>query len=336
MPPPPKQRQRPPRLWSDLPRRLLTVSLGAPLVVAVLSRPATSRLFFHCVHLLCCVEWMRLVPDGGADGARERGAAELPLPLRLFPVLSLALSLMPTRRLPPGLCLAAALLHLSCPAADAASARTAGRHCLHGLLYLTVPFHHLGLISSASFAHTVWLLFVVWNGDTGALVSGRAGRMLAGAAGDPLAALFPRQVVGAVRRISPSKSMTGLVGGLAFAALTAAYGPAVLRGFGSLLPRLCGVGAGGTPPDYYAVDPLDFGNLPGGGFLHGVPPRRAAVGIVLGTAAFLGDLVESSVKRASGRKDSGRLLPGHGGILDRFDSVLLAAVVYWHWCVTDA
>ena len=44
MPPPPKQRQRPPRLWSDLPRRLLTVSLGAPLVVAVLSRPATSRL----------------------------------------------------------------------------------------------------------------------------------------------------------------------------------------------------------------------------------------------------------------------------------------------------
>jgi len=95
--------------------------------------------------------------------------------------------------------------------------------------------------------------------------------------------------------VSPGKTVEGLVGGIIF---------------------------GGAVIIWLAVTWLDKSLVQG-----------AAAALVIMTAAQLGDLGESALKRQSGVKDSGTIIPGHGGILDRFDSLLavMPAVYYLWW-----
>ena len=68
-------------------------------------------------------------------------------------------------------------------------------------------------------------------------------------------------------------------------------------------------------------------------FLRALPGFSAAqsvfVGILLSVAGLAGDLLASWYKRLNRIKDFGRILPGHGGMLDRFDSLIAAATVFW-------
>ena len=91
-----------------------------------------------------------------------------------------------------------------------------------------------------------------------------------------------------LEHISPSKTYAGLVGGIGGAVVVAAVAMTAL----------------GRSP------------------VEGIP-----AGVLVGLAAQAGDLAESMLKRAAGAKDSGHLIPGHGGMLDRIDSFLFAAPV---------
>lgn len=93
-------------------------------------------------------------------------------------------------------------------------------------------------------------------------------------------------------RVSPKKTIEGAVGGLAGSAVAAGIGVAV---FGLGVSVALG----------------------------------AVVGLGLGIVGQLGDLAESYLKRQAGVKDSGALIPGHGGILDRIDALLFALMLGW-------
>ena len=62
-----------------------------------------------------------------------------------------------------------------------------------------------------------------------------------------------------------------------------------------------------------------------------LPREAAAIGLLLGVVGQVGDLSESFLKRSAGAKDAGHLIPGHGGLLDRLDSLLFNVPALYYW-----
>jgi phosphatidate cytidylyltransferase len=70
------------------------------------------------------------------------------------------------------------------------------------------------------------------------------------------------------------------------------------------------------------------------GYLRSIPPLHGAIlGLVAGLLGQLGDLVESLLKRSVGVKDSGNVIPGHGGMLDRIDALIFVSPVVYLYSV---
>jgi phosphatidate cytidylyltransferase len=120
-------------------------------------------------------------------------------------------------------------------------------------------------------ANVIVLLLIIWASDIGAYLTGRA-------IGGPR--LAPT--------ISPGKTWSGAIGGLAAAAATGLATSASLANFQ-------------------------------------ISWRAVGLAALIGVVSQIGDLFESRLKRHFGVKDSGHIIPGHGGLLDRLDGVLTAA-----------
>ncbi|MBO7141780.1 MAG: phosphatidate cytidylyltransferase [Bacteroidales bacterium] len=149
-------------------------------------------------------------------------------------------------------------------------------HTIFGVFYTALP---MGLMSGMLYLpHThdycgtllICFFIFIWVADTGAYCAGR---------------LFGKHKM--IPRISPKKTIEGLIGGIILTIAAAV-------------------------PVYYVAGVYSL-------------PQWIIIAAICVAFGVLGDLAESMIKRDAGIKDSGTLLPGHGGVLDRFDSALLAA-----------
>lgn len=168
--------------------------------------------------------------------------------------------------------------------------------------YLALPYIGLPLLLLAvlrehpgGWAYLLFLFLAVWIGDTAAMYVGKSiGRHK----------LAPR--------ISPGKTVEGTVASLVFSVavccLFAHFLPEIAHG----LERIHMLGEASLQPAAYGRGSIWLAGL---------------LAATINAAAQVGDLLESALKRGAGVKDSGTLLPGHGGMLDRIDALLMASPV---------
>jgi CDP-diglyceride synthetase len=281
-------------VWSDIPRRLFTICVGVPAIWKMLQQPTLAYIFFMGAHALCAWEFTLLEPSTTPNNKFQVST----LHRICFSVVSVFLaSAVPHHD---------ALFFFLLALIAGTFVMMHRMHWLTGLLLVTIPFRSWAQIQLRShhdaFINSVSLLLVVWNADTGAMLMGR----IAGIANRRYPSWKRWPIPKWILRISPKKSMEGFVGG-------------ILGGVWTAVQWIPCIVHWASPTTSAVFDSL---------WITSSWKQRAALGATLSILAIVGDLVESSIKRQSQAKDSGSILPGHGGILDRFDSSLLAVLCY--------
>jgi phosphatidate cytidylyltransferase len=177
-----------------------------------------------------------------------------------------------------------------------------------GVLYITLPFTML-IYMRWEFTQqllVIFVLFSVWAGDIAAYYIGKN---------------FGRHKLAPI--VSPNKSWEGAIAS-ALASMAVAW---LISRFGShLVPFFKPLQTTG----FYTPVPAP------GTFFTESWIEMIILGFITNVAAQFGDLFESALKRGAHVKDSGSLLPGHGGILDRIDALFFAIPVAWYYASSQS
>lgn len=328
--------------WKDVPRRLLTIGVGVPWLAFQMRYYATSWLFFQMSHVICLFEWRNLVPPSPAAASQDYKKSDdnpRTTPIHnarpetqnmkqkllsllfdeqwqslsdlercqfyVFSFFSLVLTVLPTSLIAMTLMFASIILRIIQYIPSLQSHTSQHVHTMHsvqhyqfGLVYISLGFHYMLQICQQGGPRDIGcLLFVVWMSDTGALIFGRL--MKTNSTENTHQNSQHDIFLSFLKSISPGKTIPGLVGAVISGPISAILYPIDLATSTTTISN-----------------PLF---------------QKICLGLVLSVVGIIGDLAESSVKRMSGKKDSGGLLPGHGGVVDRFDSLFTAGIVYYYW-----
>jgi phosphatidate cytidylyltransferase len=202
-----------------------------------------------------------------------------------------------------------------------AVALVVGAHFLAGSSSLLVRLAPLVAVSAA-----IALLWMLWRPKTGGVMPAWAGT--AAVALFPAGLLFHAPLL---RALEQGGGWVFLLLAVTFATDTSAFLVGRALGKRQLAPAISpsktwegAVGGvlGAVAAGIVAAEVLGLGMGAG---------EAALMGAIVGTVAQMGDLAESWLKRSAGVKDSGRLVPGHGGLMDRLDSIVFNLMVVYYW-----
>jgi len=288
-------------------KRIATAVVLIPIVMLLVLRAPVPVLavFAAAVALVTVQEFLKLTESYGVQPLR--------LPTYIFVGLLFLLLAVTVAETPQvsalkfvlGVCFGAAIapfvfLTITMRRAQMSGAYPAAAASAFAFAYIALPLAMLVQLRQ-QWAGAFWLLYlllVVWAGDIFAYFVGRSvGRHL----------MAPR--------ISPKKTWEGAAASLAASLVVGTLLFTYALQISSFLLR---VGLIQRRDGLFGLEKPELWPI-------------ILLTVVLNIAAQLGDLVESLIKRGAGVKDSGNILPGHGGMLDRIDALLFAAPVLWFY-----